>query len=68
MSFVKTREVRTTQDASRTDENKTPCHICRGMTFNAILSDHGGMCYPCFKRYCEGTPQNRIGLKTNLSI
>lgn len=42
-----------------------PCHICRQLTVRTVLADHGGMCYGCFKDYCRGVPQNRIGLKAS---
>ena len=63
MSFVKTREVRTVEEATKPDFYVTACQVCRKLTKNETLSDHGGMCYGCFKGYCGGANQNRIGLK-----
>lgn len=33
-----------------------PCKQCGSMTSRAVLSFHGGMCYPCYCDYQRGGP------------
>lgn len=46
-------------------KNMVNCNICRRITLASTAMDYGGMCSQCFKDYCNGAHQNRIGLNTN---
>lgn len=65
MSFTKTREVRTIEEASKPDLYVNPCQVCRKVTQTTTLMERGGMCQGCFGAYCDGAKQNRIGLRAN---
>lgn len=62
---MKFNQAREEPAAGPAESKQLPCHICRKLTERHTLMDHGAMCYGCFKDYCRGVPQNRIGLKAN---
>lgn len=40
--------------AEPSDPSKTlPCRRCAEQTPCGTLSDHGGLCYPCYQAYCR---------------
>lgn len=52
-SYAKARK----EMARSRDGDGLACRSCNGAAAWAVLSDHGGLCYPCFRAYCrEATP------------
>ncbi len=56
------RDMKDTPVSTEPIKPMVACNLCRGTTLASTAMEYGGMCSRCFKDYCNGAQQNRIGL------
>jgi hypothetical protein len=49
MSYAKVRK----ELAQQSDAGNPVCRTCKGSAPWQTLSDHGGLCFPCYQAYCR---------------
>ena len=44
------------------------CRTCSTLTSRATLTNHGGLCFPCFQDYLRDGPQQRREPRTSVTV